>query len=111
MPKIRTAKRLRRDQTDAERRIWFHLRDRRLGGSKFRRQVPIDRFVFDFACIERKVIIELDGGQHDQNRARDAGRTRLLESMGYLVLRFWNNDVMSNVDGVLEVILDALEQK
>jgi very-short-patch-repair endonuclease len=104
------ARRLRRSQTDAERLLWFRLRDRRLAGWKFKRQVPIDRFVVDFFCADAKLIVELDGGQHDHNKARDADRTRVLESMGYLVLRFWNHDVMGNMDGVLEAILSTVDQ-
>jgi very-short-patch-repair endonuclease len=105
------ARRLRRKQTDAERVLWFRLRDRRLGGWKFKRQVPIDRFVVDFFCADGKLIVEIDGGQHDQDRERDANRTDVLEAMGYLVLRFWNNDVMRNTDGVLEVILSTVNQQ
>jgi very-short-patch-repair endonuclease len=99
------ARRLRRNQTDAERVLWFHLRGRRLAGLKFNRQVPIDRFVVDFVCRDAKLIIELDGGQHDEGRARDTNRTEVLEAMGYIVLRFWNNDVLRNTDGVLEEVL------
>src|SRR5262245_5940120 len=73
------ARRLRRNQTDAERVLWFRLRDRRLAGLKFKRQVPIDRFVVDFVCKDERLIIELDGGQHDETRARDANRTEILE--------------------------------
>jgi very-short-patch-repair endonuclease len=99
------ARRLRRDQTDAERVIWFRLRDRRLNGLKFKRQVPIDKYIADFCCAEARLIIELDGGQH---ATRDeTNRTAILEAMGYVVLRFWNNDVLSNTDGVLEEILNA----
>jgi very-short-patch-repair endonuclease len=105
------AKRLRRNQTDAERVLWFRLRDRRLAGWKFKRQVPIDRFIVDFFCADGKVIVEIDGGQHDEDRERDADRTKLLEAMGYIVLRFWNNDVMRNLDGVLEVVLEAVSQQ
>jgi very-short-patch-repair endonuclease len=76
------ARRLRRNQTDAERLLWFRLRDRRLAGWKFKRQVPIDRFVVDFLCADAKLIVEPDGGQHDHNKARDADRTRVLQSMG-----------------------------
>ena len=104
-----TARRLRRNQTDAERALWFRLRDRRLNGWKFRRQFPIDRFVVDFFCADAHLIIELDGGQHAVTTEADAGRTRILEAMGYLVLRFWNNDVMKNIDGVLEAINAALQ--
>jgi very-short-patch-repair endonuclease len=90
--------------------LWFRLRDRRLAGLKFKRQVPIDRFVADFVCADAKLIIELDGGQHDANRARDANRTQLLEAMGYLVLRFWNNDVLKNTNGVMEEILRTISR-
>src|ERR1051326_527271 len=83
-----TARRLRRNQTDAERILWLRLRDRRLNGLKFRRQVPIDRYVVDFFCADARLIIELDGGQHAT--ADETNRTRVLEAMGYLVLRFWN---------------------
>jgi very-short-patch-repair endonuclease len=102
------ARRLWRNQSDAERRLWFRLRDRRLAGWKFKRQVPIDRFVVDFLCADAKLIVELDGGQHDQDRERDEDRTRVLEAMGYLVVRFWNHDVMRNMDGVLEEILSTV---
>jgi very-short-patch-repair endonuclease len=98
------ARRLRRNQTDAERILWFRLRDRRLAGWKFRRQFPIDRFVADFFCSGAHLIVELDGGQHAVRTVADAERTKALEAMGYLVLRFWNNDVMQNIDGVLEEI-------
>jgi very-short-patch-repair endonuclease len=105
------ARRLRRNQTDVERLVWFRLRDRRLAGWKFKRQVPIDRFIVDFFCADAKIIVELDGGQHDQDKEREANRTRILEAMGYLVLRFWNNDVMRNIDGVLEEILSTINQQ
>jgi very-short-patch-repair endonuclease len=99
------AKRLRRDQTDAERALWFRLRDRRLSGLKFRRQVPINQRVVDFCCADARLVIELDGGQHATRAAEDQNRTKILEAMGYLILRFWNNDVMRNIEGVLEEIL------
>jgi very-short-patch-repair endonuclease len=107
---VGAAKRLRRDQTDAERVLWFQLRGRRLRGLKFKRQVPIDRFVVDFCCADAHLIIELDGGQHAIRVEEDANRTKILEAMGYLVLRFWNNDVLQNTDGVLEEILNTLLQ-
>jgi very-short-patch-repair endonuclease len=106
----KTARRLRRDQTRAERELWFRLRDRRLAGWKFRRQFPIDRFVVDFFCADAHLIIELDGGQHSVRLEADAQRTKILEAMGYLVLRYWNNDVVENIDGVLEDIATTLEQ-
>jgi very-short-patch-repair endonuclease len=106
-----TAKRLRRQQTDAERILWFRLRGRRLAGWKFKRQVPIDRFIVDFVCADAKLVVELDGSQHAVRTRQDEERTRTLEAMGYLLLRFWNNDVMSNLDGVLEEILNTVNQK
>jgi len=104
------ARRLRQKQTDAERLLWFRLRDRRLAGWKFKRQVRIDRFIVDFFCADAKLILEIDGGQHDEQRARDENRTAVLESMGYLVVRFWNNDVIGNIDWVLAEILSTIDQ-
>jgi very-short-patch-repair endonuclease len=104
------ARRLRRKQTDVERVLWFRLRDRRLAGWKFKRQVPIDRFIVDFCCADAKLIVELDGGQHDTNKEHDSNRTKVLEAMGYLVLRFWSNDVTQNIDVVLEEILGTINQ-
>ena len=107
---VRTARELRKRQTDVERILWLRLRDRRLDGWKFRRQMPVDHFVVDFCCPDAKLIVELDGGQHAVHGQREIDRTQALEAMGYLVLRFWNIDVMRNVDGVLEAIFSALEQ-
>jgi very-short-patch-repair endonuclease len=107
---VGAAKRLRRDQTDAERVLWFQLRGRRLQGLKFKRQVPIDRYIVDFCCADAKLIIELDGGQHATRISQDANRTKILEATGYLVLRFWNNDVLQNTRGVLEEILNTLHR-
>jgi very-short-patch-repair endonuclease len=106
----KTARRLRRDQTDAERVLWFRLRDRRLGGWKFRRQFPIDRFIVDFFCADAHLIVELDGGQHAMQTEADLQRTKILDAMGYFVLRYWNNDVMRNIDGVIEDIAATLER-
>jgi len=103
------AVRLRRDATDAEQRLWSHLRDRQLGGFKFRRQVTIGRYIADFACAECKLIVEADGGQHSE--AVDKQRTTTLETLGWRVLRFWNNDVLTNTRGVLETVLRACEQE
>jgi very-short-patch-repair endonuclease len=91
--------------------MWSRLRDRRFLGLKFKRQVPIDRFVVDFVCADANLIVEVDGGQHAERLAADAERTRVLESMGYLVLRFWNNDVLSNIDGVLELIASTVQSE
>ena len=101
------AKKLRSDMTDAERRLWYRLRAHRFDGHKFKRQVPIGHYVVDFACLGRKLIIEVDGGQHADN-ADDAVRDSYLRSQGFHVLRFWNNDVLKNTDGVLEMIVSAL---
>lgn len=94
--------------TDAEQRIWRHLRLRQIDGHKFRRQHPIGHYIADFVCIERKLIVEVDGGQHADQLEYDAARTASLESNGYRVLRFWNNDVLGNIEGVLTQILEAL---
>ena len=103
------ARRLRRQMTDAESLLWRHLRHRRLNGWKFKRQVPIDRYVVDFCCADARVIIEVDGGQHADQIDHDAKRTDVLSAMGYLVVRFWNNDVLTNINGVLETIMTTLD--
>ena len=102
------ARGLRRDMTDAEHSLWRQLRNRRLCGWKFRRQHEIDRYIVDFVCTEADLIVELDGGQHAERMALDADRTRRFEAMGYRVLRFWNNDVLTNNEAVLRVILEAV---
>jgi very-short-patch-repair endonuclease len=104
---LANAQRLRRELTDAERKLWSALRNRQLDGAKFRRQQPIGRFIADFVCQERRLIIEADGGQHSGNLTDDR-RTAFLEGKGYRVLRFWNNDILSNLDGVARVIAAAL---
>src|SRR5277367_3600581 len=102
--KIR-ARTMRSAPTKAEQKLWWHLRHRlELPASHFRRQVHLGRYIVDFASHRLKLVIELDGGQHAEQMKRDAVRTRFLESEGYRVLRFWNNDVMNNIDGVLEMI-------
>src|SRR5690348_5570022 len=103
------ARRLRRQATDAERRLWHHLRNRQLGGFKFRRQETIGRCIADFACAECRLIVEADGGQH--GRKADVERTAYLDRLGWDVLRFWNNDILQNTDGVLAVILAACEER
>ena len=100
------ARKLRVNQTDAEEALWLRLRNRRLEGEKFVRQLQIDAYVADIACRTAKLAIELDGGQH--NPARDAARTAIIENYGYCVLRFWNGDVLANTDGVVEAIRQAL---
>ena len=102
------ARQLRRDQTDAEQTLWARLRDRQLCGAKFRRQHPVGPFVADFCCPQRKLVVELDGGQHAEEVAADHKRSRFLEEQGYRVLRFWNHDVLQNTEAVLERIAEAL---
>lgn len=102
------AKRLRLDQTDAEAKLWSKLRNRQLNGHKFRRQVPIEGFVVDFVCYESRLVVEVDGGQHDEQAEKDARRTEVLEDAGFLVIRFWNNEVLGNCEGVLETIAAVL---
>jgi very-short-patch-repair endonuclease len=104
------ARSLRRASTDAERKLWAHLRSRQLKGAKFRRQHPIGPYIADFACVEAKLIIELDGGGHDRDEQlhADEVRSAYLESCGYRVVRFWNNEVMENIDGVLEQIAELV---
>jgi very-short-patch-repair endonuclease len=101
------ARDLRRNSTRAEQRLWFALRDRRLAGYRFRRQYPIGPYIVDFACTRHMLIVEADGGQHAESAADDA-RTEWLREQGWRVIRFWNNDVLANREGVVERILEAL---
>ncbi|WPO41850.1 endonuclease domain-containing protein [Tardiphaga sp. 42S5] len=99
------ARKLRAEPTNAERVLWPRLRhDIALAGSHFRRQAPIGSFIVDFASRKAKLVIELDGGQHDWQREADVKRTAYIERRGYRVLRFWNHDVLENIDGVLQAI-------
>jgi len=107
--KIAIARNLRRRQTDAEQALWRLLRNRTFQGTKFRRQHAIGRYVADFVCLESKLIIELDGGQHAINKTADDARTADLQSRGFRVLRIWNNDMLSNREGVLLLIEQALK--
>tara|TARA_R110000824_G_scaffold390760_11_gene587800 strand:- start:5538 stop:5882 length:345 start_codon:yes stop_codon:yes gene_type:complete len=102
------ARALRRNLTDAERKLWYALRRDALGVN-FRRQHPIGKYIVDFVCLDRKLIIEADGGQHaEEQAAHDAARTAWLEQQGYDVLRFWNNDILTNIEGVVDVIREKL---
>jgi very-short-patch-repair endonuclease len=109
---LRFARKLRRSQTDTETRLWYLLRNRRLGGHKFRRQHPVERFVLDFYCEECKLAIEVDGGGHNLSgqMCYDAEREAVLAQEGIRTLRFWNNEVLTNTEGVLQVIWEALAQ-
>ena len=103
------ARQLRRSQTDAERTLWKHLRDRRLEGYKFRRQRPLGRYIVDLVCLEEKLVVEVDGGQHSGRQLYDSERDKWLESQGYRVQRFWNNEVLDDIEAVKEAILATLE--
>ncbi len=105
---ITQARTLRRNMTDAERKLWWLFRSRVLGDYKFRRQHPVGRYVTDFACVEAALIVEVDGGQHCEN-ANDGKRTAWLESCGWRVLRFWNNEVLQQTEAVLETLAACLE--
>ncbi|MGB5986276.1 MAG: DUF559 domain-containing protein [Desulfobacterales bacterium] len=98
------AKQLRKRATFAENLLWSRLRSKQIEGIKFRRQQPLGNFIVDFVSLEAKVVIELDGGQHAETRSQDAARDRWLKSKGFTVLRFWNNEVLENLEGVLEVV-------
>ena len=102
------ARRLRRDQTETERRLWARLRARQLCGAKFRRQHPIGRFIADFCCLGHGLVVELDGGQHAMQAEADRRRSAFLRRRGFRVLRFWDNQVLEDIDAVLERIVEAL---
>ena len=102
------ARELRIDTTDAERRLWSALRGRRLEGYKFCRQHPLGPFISDFACLEHRLVVEADGGQHADSDD-DRRRTAWLERRGWRVVRFWNNDILANPAGVEDVVLQELE--
>ena len=102
------ARALRTSQTDAEQKLWHLLRSRNLAQTKFRRQHPVGPYVVDFICLNEKLVVEIDGGQHQQQQIYDMRRTVFLEQAGYRVIRFWNDDVLTKTDSVLQVIYDAL---
>ena len=113
-PRLRSnARALRRNSTDAERILWSELRDHRLNGAGFHRQVPIDKYITDFMCHAAKLVIELDGGQHfsDRGEQADAARSAVIEAKGFQMLRFSNHDVMTNRVGVLETITTAIAER
>ena len=105
------ARHLRRNMTDAERALWSRLRKRQLKGLQFRRQYPLGRDIVDFVCLEQRLVIEVDGGQHNDQQAYDATRTSWLEAQGYRVLRFWNNDVLTQTHAVVESIAASLRSQ
>ncbi|MFZ6681582.1 endonuclease domain-containing protein [Undibacterium sp. Tian12W] len=107
---IKTAKVLRKNMTDAEKKLWQGLRGEQLG-VKFRRQYPYQHFVLDFVCLEKRVVIEVDGGQHAEARVYDMHRTEVLNKAGFTVLRFWNNQVLNETSAVIEEIWRHINQE
>ena len=105
---VAVARKLRRTSTDVERKLWHRIRDKQVEDFRFRRQRPIGKYIVDFICLDAKLIIELDGGQHADSVVLDEKRTVFLESLGYQVIRFWNNEVIENMDGVLARIQEEL---
>jgi very-short-patch-repair endonuclease len=103
------ARRLRHTQTDAEKKLWTRLRNRQVKGAKFRRQHPIGLYITDFCCVENGLVVELDGGQHAEQVQADQKRSRYLERQGYRVLRFWDNEVLADVDAVVQQIYQSLD--
>jgi len=102
------ARTLRQNMTEAERRVWRILRSHQMKGYRFRRQVPIGRYIADFVCHEVRLIVGIDGGQHDRSSPSEAERSGFLQTEGYRILRFWNDEVLANLDGVHETIADEL---
>jgi very-short-patch-repair endonuclease len=107
---IHRARELRKRLTNAEKKLWSHIRLRQITGHKFRRQQLIGRYIVDFACLEKKLVVEVDGGQHSLQSSSDKERTVWLESQGYRVLRFWNDEVLKEIEIILDVIARALEE-
>jgi very-short-patch-repair endonuclease len=103
------ARQLRKNLTDAERLLWRRLRLWQVDGFKFRRQQPLGNYIVDFVCLEKRLIIEVDGGQHAQQANYDTDRDAWLRNQDFVILRFWNNDVLNNIDGVMEVIAKNLQ--
>ncbi len=103
---VSLSRNLRKNQTDAEKLLWRHLRGKQLGGLRFRRQHPLGRYIVDFVCLEKRLVLEIDGGQHgeEEGQIKDAEREQWLRTEGYQVLRFWNNDVLTNLEGVMGMI-------
>jgi very-short-patch-repair endonuclease len=111
MNKIRSrARALRNNPTDVEKLLWRQLRMWQLDGYKFRRQQPLGNFIVDFVCLDKRLIVELDGGQHAERSDDDANRDAWLSKQGFTVLRFWNNDVLKHVEGVTERIFELLKR-
>ena len=108
--RVEIARRLCREMTDAERKLWSRLRNGQVRGLKFRRQMPVEKFIADFACTSARIVIEIDGGQHADMVEQDRLRSSAIESAGYIVLRFWNDDVLRDVSAVFAEIERALDE-
>ncbi len=106
---VKYCRNLRKNQTDAEKILWFHLRRKQILGLTFRRQSSIGGYIIDFVCISKKLIIELDGGQHIIQREYDSYRTKKLNQLGYRVLRFWNHEVLKNLDSILQQLYAEID--
>jgi adenine-specific DNA-methyltransferase len=107
---LRFARDLRKNPTSPERLLWGRLRRRQMAGFKFRRQHSVGPYICDFACVEASILVELDGSQHVERSDYDFGRDAFLRSKGFRILRFWNNDVLSNTDAILETVYEALQR-
>ena len=105
------ARDLRKNPTDAEAKLWQHLRHKQLDGYRFRRQHPLGQYVVDFICLDAMLVIEVDGGQHAEFTRRDERRTAFLEKQGFRVLRFWNNEVLGNINGVITTIMRVTKEQ
>ena len=107
------ARKLRKNSTKEERLLWSLLRNRQLYNLKFKRQFPIGDYIVDFVCEEKKLVIEIDGGQHneDKNIIKDLERTKFIESKGYVVVRFWNNEINKNIAGVYEKLVEIIHER
>ena len=108
--KTQFARGLRQNQTKAESMLWKQVSNRRLQGLKFKRQVPMGGFIVDFVCHDMKIIVELDGGQHAKQELYDQDRTDELQKLGYQVIRYWNNDVLSNIEGVMQDLAKQMQR-
>ncbi len=107
---VARSRKLRTNLTEAEQTLWYQLRKRQIGGYKFRRQHPIDSFIVDFVCLEKGLVVEVDGGQHQANEEYDERRSQRLKQLGFDVVRFWNNEVLGQIEAVTEAIHSRLTQ-
>ncbi len=108
--KTQQARHLRKNMTDAERKIWHSIKGKKIKNHRFRRQHPIGPYIVDFVCLENRIVIEIDGGQHAWQKETDEKRTKWLESEGYRVIRFWNNQIMNEFNGVIQILWNMLEE-